>query len=319
MGKERKFFASQSRSPGNNALLKCTSAAPTCILVRTVYPLHFPQSIEYFDITNDMVKPLVFKGDKKPNKKRKRTAADEGANDDPSKPNEPRTEAAPEDDSWVSAEAATDIAGPIIMVLPTDTPSCLSSDAQGAVFALAAENLVEGNAATAEPHDVRQVWVASRVAGAQSFSFKGHHGRYLSCDRAGVLFATREAVSPEESFLCVPVPDSPGCFAVQTQRDKFLAVDEAATASDRKVRGDAEAIGFDSTFRIRMQARFKPKLKVAKEERVREKISRKELEDMVGRRLDEDDVKMLKKARRDGNFHEKLLDVKVKGKHDKWA
>jgi len=266
-----------------------------------------------------MVKPLVFKGDKKPSKKRKRTAVDDDANNDASKPSEPRTEAAAEDDSWVSAEAPTDISGPIIIVLPTDAPSCLSCDAQGQVFAMPVENLIDGNAATAEPHDVRQVWVASRVAGSQSFSFKGHHRRYLGCDKAGLLFATREAVSPEESFLAVPVPDSPGCFAVQTARDAFLAVDEEATAADRRVRGDADAIGFSSTFRIRMQARFKPKLKVAKEERVREKISRKELEEMVGRRLDEDDVKMLKKARRDGNFHEKLLDVKVKGKHDKWA
>ena len=68
-----------------------------------------------------------------------------------------------------------------------------------------------------------------------------------------------------------------------------------------------------------MQARFKPKLKVAKEEKAKEKISRKELEEMAGRPLDDDVVKALKRARREGNFHEKMLDVKVKGKHDKFA
>ena len=68
-----------------------------------------------------------------------------------------------------------------------------------------------------------------------------------------------------------------------------------------------------------MQARFKPNLKASREEKAREKISRKELEESVGRRLDDDEVKKLKKARREGNYHEVLLDVKIKGKHDKFA
>lgn len=85
------------------------------------------------------------------------------------------------------------------------------------------------------------------------------------------------------------------------------------------MRGDAEDISFDTTFRIRMQARFKPKLKASKETKAREKISRKELEAAVGRRLDEDEVKRLKKARREGDYHEAVLDVRVKGKHDKFA
>ena len=68
-----------------------------------------------------------------------------------------------------------------------------------------------------------------------------------------------------------------------------------------------------------MQARFKPNLKASKEEKAREKISRKELEESVGRHLDDDEVKKLKKARREGNYHEVLLDIKIKGKHDKFA
>ena len=68
-----------------------------------------------------------------------------------------------------------------------------------------------------------------------------------------------------------------------------------------------------------MQARFKPNLKASKAEKAREKISRKELEESVGRRLDDDEAKKLKKARREGNYHEVLLDVKIKGKHDKFA
>ena len=86
-----------------------------------------------------------------------------------------------------------------------------------------------------------------------------------------------------------------------------------------EVRGDAESVSFNATFRIRMQARFKPRLKANKESKAREKISRKELEEVVGRRLDDDEVRRLKRARREGDYHETILDVRVKGKHDKFA
>lgn len=91
------------------------------------------------------------------------------------------------------------------------------------------------------------------------------------------------------------------------------------TSSTPEIRGNAEEINFNSTFRIRMQARFKPRLKANKAEQAKQKISRKELEEVVGRRLDDDEAKKLKKARRDGTYHEAILDVRVKGKHDKFA
>merc|ERR1711881_113560 len=111
-----------------------------------------------------------------------------------------------------SAELATDISGPVLIVIPTDTASALSCDSQGKVFSIALENTVANDPSTAEPHDVRQVWVANRVAGTETFSFKGHHGRYLSCDKYGILSANTEAVSPLESFLSIPTADTPGTF-----------------------------------------------------------------------------------------------------------
>jgi len=86
-----------------------------------------------------------------------------------------------------------------------------------------------------------------------------------------------------------------------------------------EVRGDATDVSFDTTLRIRMQARFKPRLKTTKEERAREKISRQDLEDAAGRRLDDEEVKRLRRARRDGDYHEVLLNMKVKSKHDKYG
>lgn len=95
-------------------------------------------------------------------------------------------------------------------------------------------------------------------------------------------------------------------------RSTYLGID--ADTTPPAIRGDADEVSPTTELRLRMQARFKPKNKVDKAEKVRAKISRKELEEEVGRRLDDEEVKKLKRARRDGNFHEAMLDVKVKGK-----
>lgn len=105
-------------------------------------------------------------------------------------------------------------------------------------------------------------------------------------------------------------------------KENFISVREKKSSSmttTTEIRGDATSISFETTLRIRMQARFKPRIKVSKEIKAREKVSRKELEEMVGRALNEDEVKRLRRSRRDGDFHEVLLDVRVKGKHDKFA
>ncbi len=133
-----------------------------------------------------------------------------------------------------------------------------------------------------------------------------------------MLSAAREAISPEESFTCINSPDVPGTFSLQTMRETFITT-KGTGQKDVEIRGDADAITFNTTLRIRMHARFKPKLKTKKDDKAREKISRKELEDVVGRRLEDHEVKRLKKARREGNYHEEILDVRVKGKHDKFA
>ena len=124
-----------------------------------------------------MVKALTFKGEKK-SKKRKHQVANE-IEDKPGAITNTSQVAftIEEDDSWVTAEAPSDIAGPIIFALPTIPPTCIACDANGKVFTSEIENIVEADLATAEPHDVRQVWVANRVAGTEYVSFKGHHGR----------------------------------------------------------------------------------------------------------------------------------------------
>ncbi|OAX82602.1 hypothetical protein ACJ72_03043 [Emergomyces africanus] len=284
-----------------------------------------------------MVKPLTFKGDKKP-KKRKRHQTDADTDErslsrhpDASRDHKDNPEdasATDEDQNWVSADTPTDILGPVVIVLPSTPPTCVACDGNGKVFALEIENLIEGDPATAEPHDVRQVWVATRIAGTEGINFKGHHGRYLSCDKYGILSANAPAVSAYESFIPIPSPDLPSTFSFQVaggDREAFLSIKEprdtsaSTPATAVEIRGDASSISFTTTCRIRMQARFKPKLKASKESKALEKISRKELEAAVGRKLEDDEVKRLKKARKEGSYHEEILNVRVKGKHDKFA
>jgi protein FRG1 len=129
-----------------------------------------------------MVTPLSFKGDKKP-KKRKRVDTEEkfGAEGSSSRDlvKAEESQAAVDDDSWVTAEATGYVIGPVIFVLPSEPPTCVACDTSGKVFASPLENIINNDPSTAEPHDVRQVWVANRVAGTETFSFKGHHGKYV--------------------------------------------------------------------------------------------------------------------------------------------
>lgn len=140
-----------------------------------------------------MVKPLSFKGDKKTKKRKHRDdnearpattvttdhhdsslRTDHGAE-------QAESSTTTDDQSWVSADTPNDINGPIIIVLPsTPIPTCVACDANGAVFASPLENTIDNDPRTAEPHDVRQVWVATKVAGTEGIAFKGHHGRYFS-------------------------------------------------------------------------------------------------------------------------------------------
>ncbi|CAI6339359.1 unnamed protein product [Periconia digitata] len=272
-----------------------------------------------------MVKALQFKGDKKI-KKRKRVADPEDVDTPASKAltttasADDNAVASQDDDSWVHAEAPSDISGPIVIVLPTEPITFLACDANGKVFCSEVENCVEGKAETAEPHDVRQVWVANRVAGTEQLSLKGHHGR---ASKQGILSATATAISPSESLLASLTPPAsppssslPPTFSIQTANSTYISNPSSTTLD---VRADASELSPATTLHIRMQARFKPRLRVAKAEKAAEKVSKRELEAIVGRRLDDNEVKMLRRAKREGDFYEKSLDLKVKNAHDKYA
>ena len=128
-----------------------------------------------------MVKPLVFKGEKRSKKRKIFDVQDSSNIASEVLDNRAITQSIADesngDDNWVSAELPSEVAGPTIFILPSTPPACIACDANGKVFVSDIENTIDGDPATAEPHDVRQVWIASRVAGTDRLSFKGHHGR----------------------------------------------------------------------------------------------------------------------------------------------
>lgn len=144
---------------------------------------------------------------------------------------------------------------------------------------------------------MKQVWVATKIHGCEKWSFKSHHGKYLGCDKHGILSATREAISPEEEFVPVRNELGGGRWALQTVRERFVGVDESGGVIE--VRGDAESVGFGETWRLRLQKRNKKKTKgVGTDGKIKDKITRKELEELAGVKLDDDQVKTLKRSRR---------------------
>jgi protein FRG1 len=127
-----------------------------------------------------MPKALTFKGDKPKPKKRKRTQEekDDGPSTKQLVPSGDAPAEAEEDENWVSVDNVSDLAGPVMLVFPSEPVMSLACDQLGTVFASKIENMVEGVASSAEPHDVRQVFVATRVVGSESdVVFKGCNGR----------------------------------------------------------------------------------------------------------------------------------------------
>jgi hypothetical protein len=131
-----------------------------------------------------MPKALTFKGDKPKPKKRKRTQEEKDAKEDGlSKqlaPSSNPLEEAEHDENWVSVDNVSDLAGPVMVVFPSEPVMALACDQLGTVFASKVENMVERVASSAEPHDVRQVFVATRVVGNESdVVLKGCNGRFV--------------------------------------------------------------------------------------------------------------------------------------------
>ncbi|KAH8550770.1 FRG1-like family-domain-containing protein [Umbelopsis sp. PMI_123] len=253
---------------------------------------------------------LTFKGDKEHKKKKKRKA------DSQDRDHEERSSA----EGWVLCDQLDDLVGPLFITHPSDPPICLTVNDIEQLVPYPIPDLYEDGSPA--PTITNQVFIGARVVGSSSsFTLKSSLGKYLSADKFGVVSVDREAVSMIEEWKPTFIE---GGVGFQNAYDKFLMVDEIA-GGGYKVRADAESIGFCETFRVYCQARFKRKIKMSKKEVIDatgiELDNMKKFQSWGGSRSQrtEQDLRELKRAKKEGNLSETLLDRRSKMKADRYC
>ncbi|KAK9236014.1 FRG1-like family-domain-containing protein [Lipomyces kononenkoae] len=254
-----------------------------------------------------MVSKLTFKNDKP--KKRKHEKA--GEDDDLDKGYKSKKNAAPErqeaqldhedeEEGWVNAKTKDDLNGPCMIIVNDAPPICMSSDGSGKIYSTVIKSY--------DPSNVQQVFVLGNIVQSEKYTLKSYLGKYFTISKYGICEATSEAIGPEQE-LSIERKETGEGWVIASTWDKYLCV------SPKDVRCDSEAAGFQETLMIRVQAKFRKRPAKTLDESQR-KIHTKELEEKVGRPLDYDTIKMLKKAYKDGRLNEAILDVKEKMKTD---
>ncbi|THH13940.1 hypothetical protein EW146_g6343 [Bondarzewia mesenterica] len=201
---------------------------------------------------------LTFKGDKT-KKKRKREGGEEGG----SSSRRRRGEDDQDPDMWVRPDQATEIRGPTFIFHPSDpSPICINYDSTRNRIMLhpmdkdVTEDSKEANIVERTPTEVSQVWVTTHIAGTDTVNLRTGvgEGKFLSCDKHGLVSADREARGPEEEWT--PVVYDDGMVAFMNVYEKYLSVDEVA-GGQLQLRGDSENAGFGERFYVKIQSKYK--------------------------------------------------------------
>ena len=199
---------------------------------------------------------LKFKGEKS-KKKRKRDGDDEGASSSRRGRHNTHDDGSPE--QWVHLDQATELRGPTFIFHPSDpSPICISYDATRNRIALHPLEKPEDGGTIPErtPSEVAQVWVTTRVAGAGTINLRTGvgEGKFLSCDKHGLVSADREARGPQEEWT--PVVLEGGMVAFMNVYEKYLGIDEVA-GGQLVLRGDSDNVGFQERFYVKIQNKYK--------------------------------------------------------------
>ena len=199
---------------------------------------------------------LKFKGEKS-KKKRKRDEDDEGTSSSRRGRHNTKDDGSPE--QWVHLDQATELRGPTFIFHPSDpSPICISYDATRNRIALHPLEKPEDGVTILDrtPSEVSQVWVTTRVAGASTINLRTGvgEGKFLSCDKHGLVTADREARGPQEEWT--PVVLEGGMVAFMNVYEKYLSIDEVA-GGQLALRGDSDNMGFQERFYVKIQNKYK--------------------------------------------------------------
>lgn len=268
---------------------------------------------------------LKFKGDKI-KKKRKREHHDESSACK-------RVDEDEDPETWVLPENATEIRGPTFIVHPSD-PSPISVNFDSTRNKIILSSLDKDSASDTPPlldrtpTEVSQVWVTTRVAGSATINLRTGtgEGKFLSCDKHGIVSAFREARGPEEEWTPVLLPD--GMVAFMNVYENYLSVDEVAGGS-LQLRGDSEEVGFRERFWLKIQSKYKKEAHEEKKKReagseltVIDETSTNHMHQAWGAGrsvVSKEDKRELKRARKEGRLAEALLDRRAKLKSDRFC
>ncbi|KAH9981007.1 FRG1-like family-domain-containing protein [Lactifluus volemus] len=265
---------------------------------------------------------LKFKGEK--SKKKRRHDDDdnvEGTSSSRRRRHASQVDVSPE--LWVHPDQATEIRGPTFIFHPSDPLSiCISFDATRNRIALHPLEKIEDGGSVLErtPSEVSQVWVTTRVAGASTINLRTGtgEGKFLSCDKHGLVTADREARGPQEEWTPVVLEDGM----------KYLSIDEVA-GGQLALRGDSDNVGFQERFYVKIQNKYKQE--AHEEERKKggvldlPSIDEKSTNAIhqawgAGRSVvSNGDKRELKRARNEGRLAETLLDRRSKLKSDRFC
>lgn len=203
---------------------------------------------------------LKFKGEKTKKKRKHEDDEEEGSSS--------RRKRKEEDDespeTWVLPENPNEIRGPTFVMHPSDpSPICINYDSTRGRIVLHSLDKDRTDDSTTPmsvlervPTEVSQVWVTTRVAGSATINLRTGtgEGKFLSCDKHGLVSADREARGPQEEWTPVVFPD--GMVAFQNVYEKYLSVDEVAGGT-LSLRGDSEQVGFGERFWVKIQSKYK--------------------------------------------------------------
>ncbi|KAF6763928.1 FRG1-like family-domain-containing protein [Ephemerocybe angulata] len=179
------------------------------------------------------------------------------------------------------------------------------------------------------PGDVSQVWVVTRIAGSPTINIRTGtgEGKFLSCDKYGLVSADRDARGPQEEWTPVVFPD--GMVAFQNMYEKFLAVDEVAGGA-LQLRGDSEEVGFRERFWVKIQYKYKKEANEEEKKRKDGASGPSAADELTANKLYQtwgagrtvtsaEDKKEIKRAKKEGRLAEALLDRRAKLKSDRFC
>ena len=257
---------------------------------------------------------------------------------------------------WTMCDRPGDFVGPLFITLQ-GSDYCLTSDVDGKVLSLPIQQFSEHHRQP-EPSHKEQVFVANPIVGRESrttedpstitsttvISLKNAFGKYLTCDRYGVVSCSHEAIGPQEEWRLVFREDG---VALQSIYDGFLHLEQ-----NRIVRSDAQTIGFYQILRIYCQVSLKRERLKKEREAIRQSHHHHHRDDDNPDSLDDKDydyhphtnmalekelqkkyqswssgheislvpdLSRLRQAEKQGKLHEAMLDRREKLKSDRFC